>query len=94
MQEIIAEDIQKFGIIPELIGRLPVFAALEQLTVCLLYTSVQGAKQTGTPVFTPGKTTVNGKEVTVKIDETVKPTFDDGTTEKKVPCLLYTSRCV
>lgn len=33
MQEIIAEDIQKFGIIPELIGRLPVFAALEQLTV-------------------------------------------------------------
>ena len=27
---------------------------------------VQGAKQTGTPVFTPGKTTVNGKEVTVK----------------------------
>ena len=32
-QAIIAEDIQKFGIIPELIGRLPVFAALEQLTV-------------------------------------------------------------
>ena len=29
----LAEDIQKFGIIPELIGRLPVFAALEQLTV-------------------------------------------------------------
>ncbi len=46
---------------------------------------VQGAKQTGTPVFTPGKTTVNGKEVTVEIDETVTPTFDDGTTEKKVP---------
>ena len=46
---------------------------------------VQGAKQTGTPVFTPGKTTVNGKEVTVEIDETVKPIFDDGTTEKKVP---------
>ena len=46
---------------------------------------VQGAKQTGTPVFTPGTTTVNGKEVTVEIDETVKPTFDDGTTEKKVP---------
>ena len=46
---------------------------------------VQGAKQTGTPVFTPGKTTVNGTEVTVEIDETVKPTFDDGTTEKKVP---------
>ena len=46
---------------------------------------VQGAKQTGTPVFTAGKTTVNGKEVTVEIDDTVKPTFDDGTTEKKVP---------
>ena len=46
---------------------------------------VQGAKQTGTPVFTAGKTTVNGQEVTVEIDETVKPTFDDGTTEKKVP---------
>ncbi|MGC0297860.1 GEVED domain-containing protein [Streptococcus sp. CL6.22] len=46
---------------------------------------VQGAKQTGTPVFTPGKTTVNGKEVTVEIDETVKPTFDDGTTTKEVP---------
>ena len=46
---------------------------------------VQGAKQTGTPVFTAGKTTVNGKEVTVEIDETVKPTFDDGTTTKEVP---------
>ena len=46
---------------------------------------VQGAKQTGTPVFTPGTTTVNGQKVTVEIDETVKPTFDDGTTEKKVP---------
>ena len=46
---------------------------------------VQGAKQTGTPVFTPGKTTVNGKEVTVEIDETVKPTFDDGSTTKEVP---------
>ena len=33
MQNIISEDIQKFGIIPELIGRLPVFAALNQLTV-------------------------------------------------------------
>ena len=32
MQHIIADDIQKFGIIPELIGRLPVFAALNQLT--------------------------------------------------------------
>ena len=46
---------------------------------------VQGAKQTGTPVFTAGKTTVNGQEVTVEIDKTVKPTFDDGTTEKVVP---------
>ncbi len=32
MQHIISDDIQKFGIIPELIGRLPVFAALDQLT--------------------------------------------------------------
>ncbi len=32
MQHIIADDIQKCGIIPELIGRLPVFAALNQLT--------------------------------------------------------------
>ena len=32
MQEIISEDIQKFGLIPEFIGRLPVVAALERLT--------------------------------------------------------------
>lgn len=32
MQEIISEDIQKFGLIPEFIGRLPVVAALEFLT--------------------------------------------------------------
>lgn len=32
MQEIIAEDIQKFGLIPEFIGRLPIVAALESLT--------------------------------------------------------------
>lgn len=32
MQEIISKDIQKFGLIPEFIGRLPVVAALEQLT--------------------------------------------------------------
>ena len=32
MQEIISEDIQKFGLIPEFIGRLPVVAALVQLT--------------------------------------------------------------
>ena len=30
--EIIAEDIQKFGLIPEFIGRLPIVAALERLT--------------------------------------------------------------
>lgn len=33
MQEIVPEDIQKFGLIPEFIGRLPVLAAIEQLTV-------------------------------------------------------------
>lgn len=33
MQEIISDDIQKFGLIPEFIGRLPVLAALEELTV-------------------------------------------------------------
>lgn len=32
MQQIISEDIQKFGLIPEFIGRLPVVAALERLT--------------------------------------------------------------
>ncbi|WPW60989.1 ATP-dependent Clp protease ATP-binding subunit ClpX [Streptococcus agalactiae] len=32
MQEIISEDIQKFGLIPEFIGSLPVVAALELLT--------------------------------------------------------------
>lgn len=32
MQEIIAEDIQKFGLIPEFIGRLPIVAALERMT--------------------------------------------------------------
>ncbi len=32
MQEIVAEDIQKFGLIPEFIGRLPIVAALERLT--------------------------------------------------------------
>ncbi|MFC3931684.1 ATP-dependent Clp protease ATP-binding subunit ClpX [Streptococcus dentapri] len=33
MQQIISEDIQKFGLIPEFIGRLPVLAALEQLSI-------------------------------------------------------------
>ncbi|WP_410011961.1 GEVED domain-containing protein [Streptococcus sp. KHUD_011] len=45
---------------------------------------VQGAKQTGTPVFTPGKTTVNGKEVTVEIDPDVKPTLVGADEEGKV----------
>ena len=33
MQHIIPEDLLKFGLIPEFIGRLPVMAALEKLTV-------------------------------------------------------------
>ena len=45
----------------------------------------KGQPQSETPVFTPGTTKVNGKTVTVPIDEKVAPTFDDGTTEKKVP---------
>ena len=51
----------------------------------VITTNVQGATQAGTPTFEGGKVTVNGEEKTVEIDETVKPTFDDGTTEKKVP---------
>ena len=51
----------------------------------VITTNVQGATQTGTPTFKGGKVTVNGEEKTVEIDETVKPTFEDGTTEKKVP---------
>ena len=38
----------------------------------------KGQPQSGTPEFKPGNPNV-------PIDETVKPTFDDGTTEKKVP---------
>ena len=38
----------------------------------------KGQPQTGTPEFKPGNPNV-------PIDETVKPIFDDGTTEKKVP---------
>ena len=48
-------------------------------------TDVQGAKQTGTPVFTPGKTTVNGVEKTVELDDTKPATFEDGSTTKEVP---------
>ena len=51
----------------------------------VITTNVQGATQSGKPTFEGGKVTVNGKEKTVEIDETVKPTFEDGTTEKKVP---------
>ena len=51
----------------------------------VITTNVQGATQEGTPTFEGGKVTVNGKEKTVEIDKTVKPTFEDGTTEKKVP---------
>ena len=50
----------------------------------VITTNVQGATQSGTPTFEGGKVTVNGEEKTVEIDKTVKPTFDDGTTEKKV----------
>ncbi|MFS9135176.1 GEVED domain-containing protein [Streptococcus mitis] len=45
---------------------------------------IQGAKQTGTPVFTPGKTTVNGQEVTVDLDPEVKPTLVGADEEGKV----------
>ena len=42
---------------------------------------VQGAKQTGTPVFTPGKTTVNGKEVTVELSDEPAKLVDPKTGE-------------
>ena len=45
----------------------------------------KGQPQSETPVFTPGTTKVNGKTVIVEIDDKVAPTFEDGTTEKKVP---------
>ena len=45
----------------------------------------KGQPQSETPVFTPGTTKVNGKTVTVPIDETVAPTFEDGSTTKEVP---------
>ena len=51
----------------------------------VITTNVQGATQEGTPTFEGGKVTVNGEEKTVQIDETVKPTFDDGSTTKEVP---------
>ena len=45
---------------------------------------IQGAKQTGTPVFTPGKTTINGQEVTIEIDPAVKPSLVGADEEGKV----------
>ena len=45
---------------------------------------VQGAKQTGTPVFTPGTTTVNGQGVTVELDPEVKPSLVGADEEGKV----------
>ena len=45
----------------------------------------KGQPQSETPVFTAGTTKVNGKTVTVPIDETVAPTFEDGSTTKEIP---------
>ncbi|WP_261010641.1 GEVED domain-containing protein [Streptococcus mitis] len=42
---------------------------------------VQGAKQTGTPVFTAGKTTVNSKEVTVELSDEPAKLVDPKTGE-------------
>ena len=42
---------------------------------------VQGAKQTGTPVFTAGKTTVNGTEVTVELSDEPAKLLDPKTGE-------------
>ncbi|WP_314256158.1 GEVED domain-containing protein, partial [Granulicatella elegans] len=63
----------------------PVVKPTTPTSTDVITTNVQGATQSGTPTFEGGKVTVNGKEKTVEIDETVKPTFEDGTTEKKVP---------
>ena len=46
---------------------------------------LQGETQTGKPTFTGGKTTVNGKEETVEIDNDKPATFEDGSTKKVVP---------
>ena len=46
---------------------------------------IQGATQSGKPAFEGGKTTVNGKEETVPMDDTVPATFEDGSTTKVVP---------
>ena len=46
---------------------------------------LQGETQTGKPTFKGGKTTVNGKEETVEIDNDKPATFEDGSTTKVVP---------
>ena len=46
---------------------------------------IQGATQSGKPAFEGGKTTVNGKEETVPMDDTVPATFEDGNTTKTIP---------
>ena len=63
----------------------PVVKPTTPTSTDVITTNVQGATQEGTPTFEGGKVTVNGQEKTVEIDETVKPTFDDGTTTKEVP---------
>ena len=47
-------------------------------------TDAQGETQTGKPEFIAGKTIVNGEEVTVPIDESVKPTLEGADEEGKV----------
>ncbi|MDL5044101.1 GEVED domain-containing protein [Streptococcus raffinosi] len=47
-------------------------------------TDIQGATQTGKPVFKGGTVTVDGVEKTVDINEDVPATFDDGSTTKTV----------
>ena len=46
---------------------------------------IQGAPQSGKPEFKPGKTTINGEEVEVPMDDKVPATFEDGTTTKTIP---------
>ena len=46
---------------------------------------LQGETQTGKPTFKGGKTTVNGKEETVEINDDKPATFEDGSTTKVVP---------
>ena len=45
---------------------------------------IQGATQSGKPAFEGGKTTVNGKEESVPMDDTVPATFEDGKTTKTI----------